>query len=200
MFNRRSSFFTLLLVALLVLSCQKEYAPAMEQPAPAPAPEYTKYIIPAGAQFNTNNPFTPIEVDELKFMVRFDSSAIYTTQDTLNQYDVNKLYGFADNNQHHNLYSARFGWRWMKGELHLFSYIYNDGIRADTDIGKIEIGREYTCSIKVAGTQYIFTLDGQVTKWPRKSTTARAIGYKLYPFFGGDEVAPHTIHIWIKEL
>ncbi|MEO5783498.1 MAG: hypothetical protein ABIQ07_09520 [Ginsengibacter sp.] len=34
---------------------------------------------------------------------------------------------------------------------------------------------------------------------PRTSTTAKAIGYKLYPYFGGDETAPHEIDIWIKE-
>jgi len=34
----------------------------------------------------------------------------------------------------------------------------------------------------------------------RASSTATAVGYKLYPYFGGDEAAPHDINIWIKEL
>jgi hypothetical protein len=34
---------------------------------------------------------------------------------------------------------------------------------------------------------------------PRKSTTIKAVGYKLYPYFGGDELAPHPVSIWIKE-
>ncbi|MGI8584585.1 MAG: hypothetical protein ACR2KX_20540 [Chitinophagaceae bacterium] len=33
----------------------------------------------------------------------------------------------------------------------------------------------------------------------RTSTTVKANGFKLYPYFGGDETAPHNIYIWIKE-
>ncbi len=35
---------------------------------------------------------------------------------------------------------------------------------------------------------------------PKLSTTPLAKGYLLYPYFGGDEVAPHDINIWIKTL
>ena len=35
---------------------------------------------------------------------------------------------------------------------------------------------------------------------PRTSATSKAEGYKLYPYFGGDESAPHDIFIYIKEL
>jgi hypothetical protein len=34
----------------------------------------------------------------------------------------------------------------------------------------------------------------------RESKTEKAEGYKLFPYFGGDETAPHNISIWIKEL
>jgi hypothetical protein len=189
--------FQLITITTCCTCCQPELAAI---PAPPPADDFVLYTIPAGAQFSTQNPLTPVEYDELKFVVKFDSSAIYKTIDTANQWDVNKLYGFADNNAHHNSFSARFGWRWKDNELHLFSYIYNNGIRSDNDIGRIEIGKEHNCSIKVAGPLYVFSLNGKTTTWPRMSTTAKAIGYKLYPYFGGNEFAPHEIHIWIKEL
>jgi len=35
---------------------------------------------------------------------------------------------------------------------------------------------------------------------PRESTTTMAEGYQLYPYFGGDETAPHDIFIWIEKL
>jgi hypothetical protein len=35
---------------------------------------------------------------------------------------------------------------------------------------------------------------------PRTSTTPLAKGYLLYPYFGGDETAPHAIKIAIKSL
>ncbi|WP_207491536.1 hypothetical protein [Aridibaculum aurantiacum] len=180
-----------------LFACQKSIEPLEEIKA---LPEFVEYLIPAGQQYATTNPFTQVEYTEMKFIVRFDSSAIYQTADTSNQWDVNKLYGFADNNGHHSNFSARFGWRWKDNELHLFSYIYNNGVRSDNDIGRIEIGKEHHCSIRVASGQYIFTLNGNSSSWPRASTTPTAQGYKLYPFFGGDEVAPHDIRIWIKEL
>jgi hypothetical protein len=30
--------------------------------------------------------------------------------------------------------------------------------------------------------------------------TTKAKGYQLYPYFGGNELAPHDMHIWIKDL
>ncbi len=35
---------------------------------------------------------------------------------------------------------------------------------------------------------------------PRASTTVKSSGYKLYPYFGGDEFAPHDVRVWIKEV
>jgi hypothetical protein len=32
------------------------------------------------------------------------------------------------------------------------------------------------------------------------ATTPKGQGYQLYPYFGGDETAPHDINIWIKNL
>jgi hypothetical protein len=34
----------------------------------------------------------------------------------------------------------------------------------------------------------------------RTAATEKAKGYRLYPYFGGDELAPHQINIWIKNL
>jgi hypothetical protein len=34
---------------------------------------------------------------------------------------------------------------------------------------------------------------------PRKSPLPRARGYKLFPYFGGQEAAPHAVRIWIRE-
>ena len=53
-----------------------------------------------------------VEYSERKFVVKFDSTSIYNTLIPSNQYDINKLYGFSDNDSVHHLYSARFGWRW----------------------------------------------------------------------------------------
>ncbi|MER3497486.1 MAG: hypothetical protein C4308_02025 [Chitinophagaceae bacterium] len=62
-----------------------------------------------------------------------------------------------------------------------------------TEITTIAIGSEYNCSIKLNGNKYIFTVNYITVDIPRASTTATAKGYKLYPYFGGAETAPHDI-------
>ena len=157
------------------------------------------YIIKAGEQYSNNNTFMLIEnIAEMKFSAKFDSSAIYTSINPTNQYDVNKLYGFSDNNTHHHINSARIGWRWLNNRLELLGYIYNDTVRSFELIKTVSINTTINCSIKINGNKYVFTVDGTSIEMPRTATTAS--GYQLYPYFGGDEVAPHDIKIEIKHL
>jgi hypothetical protein len=185
----------------LLSSCDKsrETLTTIEHPGNS-SPQFIKYTIGSGQQYSDQNIFKQTNYNELKFIVKFDSTAIYQTVSSDNQLDVNKLYGFSDNNDQHHNFSARFGWRWSNGALRLFGYVYNNGIFSYEELGAINIGTEYSCSIKVTPTHYIFTLNEGSINMPRASTTATAVGYKLFPYFGGDEAAPHDINIWIKEL
>ena len=161
---------------------------------------FTKFTIAKGKQFCDNNIYVTTSYAELKFLAKFDSSAIYTTIDAGRQNDINKLYGFSDNNTTHHQFSARFGWRWSNNALRLFGYIYNDGLNEFKDLGTVALGTENVCAIKVTPTAYHFLLNGKTDSLPRTSTTIKAEGYKLYPYFGGNESAPHTINIFIKEF
>ena len=195
--------------AIFLLSCQKKVdnaqpvtPPVVNEPADT-APtvkEFIPYLILQGQQYSNLNAFVRTSYEQLSFAVKFDSSAIYQTLIPSNQGDINKLYGFSDNNAQHHEFSARFGWRWSKDSLRLFAYVYNNSQMSFKEIGTVQIGTENSCSIKVAGDNYIFTLNETTLTMPRASSTVRAEGYKLYPYFGGDELAPHTICIWIKEL
>jgi len=186
-------------ILMLLLSCEKSHEIA-QRPNTATDSGFITYTIKTGQQFCDQNPYQQTNYIELKFIVTFDSSAIYQTVLPENQLDVNKLYGFSDNNDQHHHYSARFGWRWSDGALRLFGYVYNNGGMSYEELEAIQIGREYHCSIRVNATEYIFTINETSKSMPRSSITGTAIGYKLYPYFGGDETAPHDIHIRIKEL
>lgn len=187
------------LCLLLLCSCQKEINVVRNIEAET-SPKFVQYTIQQGHQFCDQNLYKSVQYSELKFAVKFDSSAIYTTTDPSNQYDINKLFGFSDNKSGHQRFSARFGWRWSDKALRLFGYIYNNGIRERRELGPVNIGIENSCSIKVTPGSYIFTLNNVIDSMPRKSTTINAIGYQLYPYFGGDETTPHKITIAIKEL
>ena len=165
-----------------------------------PQAKFVEYTIDKGAHYCRGNEFKPLDLPEMKFIVRFDSTAIYENSFPENQYDINKLFGFSDNGATHHEYSARFGWRWSEGALRLFAYVYNEGMLSSAEIGIIPIGAEISCSIKPLASKYIFTVEGNVMEMPRKSSTVNAKGYQLYPYFGGDELAPHQINIWIETV
>ena len=159
---------------------------------------FTSYTIRKGQQFSDQTAVKAVEVSEMKFVVRFDSTAIYQTTSPENQYDINKLYGFSDNNAGHHEFSARFGWRWSESRLRLFAYVYNDGAVMSKELAAVAIGNEIRCSIAVTSGSYIFSVDDRYEKMPRLAKTPKGEGYQLYPYFGGDEAAPHDITIWLK--
>ncbi|MCE2833618.1 MAG: hypothetical protein LW694_04500 [Chitinophagaceae bacterium] len=136
---------------------------------------------------------------EQKFTVRFDSSAIYATVNPTNQLDINKLYGFADDDKQHHVSSARIGWRWYANRLELFGYVYNDSVRTTQLITQVPLKTDIPCTIKVDGNRYIFTANGTQATMNRTAKTSSGKGYRLYPFFGGDEMAPQDITIRIRE-
>lgn len=186
----------------VLISCKKEVASLLKNShgTPTSTTQFTKYTIRTGQNYCDGNNYVSTSYSELNFVAKFDSSAIYSNVNSYNQLDINKLYGFSDNNSTHQQFSARFGWRWSDNALRLFGYVYNNGVRDSKELGIVAIGAEINCSIKVNPKSYVFSLNGKIDSLPRTSTTVKAIGYKLYPYFGGDETAPHTIYIWIKEL
>lgn len=189
--------FAFLVVLFAAVGCSKSIEDRFSH---ANTGEFTDYIIARGEHSSDKSGFQPVSTNELNFIVKFDNSAIYETVATENQYDINKLYGFSDNDAEHQQYSARLGWNWNNNALHIFAYCYNNSVRIEREITTIQIGQEVSCSIKVSGNSYVFNVNGVTTSMPREATTATGKGYKLYPYFGGDETAPHEIKISIKEV
>ncbi len=166
--------------------------------APTP-PTYKAYTIRKGQHYCDQNTLKSVKTAEMKFMTKFDNSAIYQSLTPENQYDIHKLWGFSEglNNQYN---SARIGWSWNNNALRLYGYVYAKGVRYYQEITPVTIGAEITCSIKLAGNTYLFTVNGISVSLPRGTTTTQASGFQQYPYFGGNETAPHLITIMIKSL
>lgn len=194
-------FLLFALISLGFGSCTKsiETSTEINESESSPAVGFATYTIQQGSHNSDQVILRPVETAEMKFAVLFDNSAIYTSIVPNNQYDINKLYGFSEgvDNQYN---SARIGWNWYDNALHLYAYVYNKGVRLYSEIKAVAIGEEIPCSIKVAGNNYIFRVDNEQVKLSRGLNTPIANGYQQYPYFGGDEVAPHTITIKIKNL
>lgn len=160
--------------------------------------EVKKYVIRTGEQHATLT-FEQTELSKLKFRALFDTSSIYQTVDPENQGDINKLYGISDCNSYHHNNSARFGWRWYQDQLEIWAYSYVNGERISTFIDTVAFDTYNNYEILFTSDKYIFKLNDKEVEIPR-ACQAKATGYKLFPYFGGQETAPKNISIWIEEL
>jgi len=159
---------------------------------------WTLFEIPEGGH-SSSSCLEWTKKDIVSFSVCFDSTAIYECVDPVNQYDVNKLFGVSDGGLHIRN-SARVGWRWLDGNLELLAFTHLNGQFHFEKIRNVEIGKEYQCEISL-GESYLFSCAGggevksvEMERW-EPATGSR---YYLWPYFGGDEKAPHDIFIKIK--
>ena len=162
-------------------------------------PETITYTISKGEHSSSGSSFKRLNTQKVRFEVTFDKSAIYTTTDPSNQADINKLYGLSDCGNQHHVNSARFGWRWYNNQLELHAYTYLAQARKSEYITSIPLDKAALCELTLDNGKYIFNVNGVQVTLPR-GCNGKMDAYQLYPYFGGDEVAPHDIKIYIKEL
>jgi len=84
--------------------------------------------------------------------------------------------------------------------LRLYGYVYVRGELTYQEITFVTIGADISCSIKLAADTYLFTVNGVAVSLPRGTSGSQVSGYQQYPYFGGNESAPHLITILIKSL
>jgi hypothetical protein len=168
---------------------------------PSPVTDEVKpvvYTIRKG-EHSSEAPFQVRKVSALTFEATFNASAMYETANKENQADINKLYGVADCHTDHHSNSARFGWRWFNNQLEIHAYTYLNKVRQSKLVDIVELNKAYTYEIILTDNKYTFKLNGKTVELPRHCN-GQGEGYQLYPYFGGDETAPHDIIIAIREL
>lgn len=161
---------------------------------------FRTFVIPEGEHYSTYA-IESMQSTSLNFKVLFDSTAIYQTIDPIQQFSTNKLLGFADCNSHHHENSARFGWQWVKNELQIIAYNYVNSQRQEEFVGVVDIGVISNYRIEITDDHYIFTLDDYPQVIMERGNNCNVgVYYMLFPYFGGQEVAPHDITIKIRTL
>ncbi|KYG77455.1 hypothetical protein [Roseivirga spongicola] len=166
----------------------------------------TVYLIKEGKHEssieNSANPkgLRTLKSETLNLTVRFDESVRYNLGNK-NQQDINKLFGFADCNSLHHENSARFGWNYNPetDQVDIFTYVYQKKKRLYQQIGSMEIGTAVDMSISLEDHQYRFLFEDQSVVVERGAACDTGVYYLLYPYFGGDEVAPQDIRLYITE-
>lgn len=141
-----------------------------------------------------------LKSDQLRFTARFDESARYNLNNN-DQFDINKLFGFADANSLHHDNSARFGWRYNvdKRMVEILTYVYQAGVVSYELITDVAINANHQYQITIHDNSYEFFVNNVSRTSPRSIQNNKGVYYMLFPYFGGNQVAPHDVHIFIKE-
>lgn len=136
------------------------------------------------------------------WLVKFYESCRYDLGND-DQYDTNKLIGIGYLPGHHKD-SARFGWRYWteRKEIELSAYCYVNGRRDIRHVCFCEIGKEYRLRLQVLATCYYFdAYEPTAIKAAGIITVEhfheKKLKYRLGPYFGGNQVAPHEMKIQI---
>lgn len=143
-----------------------------------------------------NEPFTGTGI---KVTAIFDESAMYELEVVSDQADINKLVGFSDCHQDHQSESARIGWRWYEDELQLLAYTYREGQLSFELMGAVPFDKEINLQILIEGDTYKYTGSGlKSITMERTPNCETGENYWLWPYFGGDQPAPHEVTIRLK--
>tara|TARA_R100000541_G_scaffold14843_1_gene24235 strand:+ start:319 stop:867 length:549 start_codon:yes stop_codon:yes gene_type:complete len=178
------------LILFLLFSCTKEVDDL----------GFRVYTIPAGEHSSGNFINHPVN-SKIEFKFMLDESAIYETEIAENQHDVNKIYGVSDFGVRHQKYSIRLGWRYLNEQLELCWLRHEEGRHSAATIKIIDTDVVYNASIDIKTFYYVIVIDSDTTLVRRRPEGNWGLvrRYYLYPYFGGNEYAPHDITIKIKE-
>lgn len=166
------------------------------------------YVIPKGKHASKlkgrfpGDKLRTLKRDRLEFRARFDETARYNAG-IRNQADINKLMGFSEANSHHRKNSIRFGWRYdlLTDSIEVFAYAYEESKRWYQRITKVAINQSVKYCIQITDQAfYLIVDDAQVVEFQRTVKNKKGIYYLLFPFFGGNEVAPHDINVYVEEM
>ena len=179
-----------LLLLLALFSCTKEIDDL----------GFRVYTIPAGEHSSGSFVNHPND-SKINFQFILDESAYYETEIPENQHDVNKIYGFSDFGAKHKKYSIRLGWRYIENNLELCWLRHEDGVHSSATIKIIQPDVIYNATIDIKTFYYVIVIDNDTTLVRRRPEGNWGLirRYYLYPYFGGNEYAPHDITIKIKE-
>lgn len=182
--------------SLSIGACKKEEFEGMD---------FRVFTIPKG-QHDSKGHFISLKAhNRIKFKAVFDSSAVYPTQ-SVETRGINKLYGFSDCKElSHMEESARFGWEWYNNQLEISAFVHKDGAFKFKFITAVPLNEKVDYTVDSSGNQYTFTVQAP-NQAPVSVTMDRGCeddghfgDYRVWPYFGGKETAPHEIKILIKE-
>lgn len=137
--------------------------------------------------------------NKVYFLFAFETNPSYLLENKQDQKDTNKIFGISDS-WYHRRHSIRIGWSYNpKTEKATYcAYYYRDGKHYVETMGELAKGDTHTVYIEVLKDSYTVVTADKVLTIPR---TSKWWGprYFLFPYFGGQQVAPKEFKIKINK-
>ena len=137
----------------------------------------------------------------LWFRATFSADAAYTTQAASNQWDWNKLMGLTTDRIHKN--SIRIGWRWnpQTSRIELGYYGYLNGARVMQQLTDVAPGDSIDCELHMTNSGMSARAGAAQHAESGSMGAAFPLTWVLHTaYFGGDETAPHDIHVSVSNV
>lgn len=137
-----------------------------------------------------------------KMRVIFDESCLYEL-DGPDNHDINKLFGIGFGNHMRN--SARFGWTCNKDRIVVHAYCHNDGKTESSSMLTCLPNEPVELSLTVSKKEFNFFAqkrsgESSEGSFLRKRSFWDFIAYRLFPYFGGNQTAPHSMKMEIINI
>jgi hypothetical protein len=140
----------------------------------------------------------------VSFDVCFSNNCLYKPFPLPDTKDINKLCGVSTTLFHHKQ-SGRIGWRCVdeSGKIELVTYSYDSWKRDISDqqvLCKVKPNIWFNVKIEDFETHYQYTVNYLGKSYinnDHKKYDWLPIKYLLYPYFGGNNVVPHEMHIFL---
>lgn len=122
------------------------------------------------------------------------------------QLDTNKLFGIGYIPGFHHKDSARFGWRYLpgSGQMEVVAYCYDRGKRIIESVASVTVGQVYQLTLNIMQNEYLFTVVDPGGTIVGQTIIAKQhnkkLQYGLWPYFGGNQTAPHYMTILIDKI
>ena len=162
--------------------------------------DFKRWIIKKGKHYCSQLfRFKPYwQKDRLSNHVIFTSSCEYKL-DYPDNLDVNKLFGLSYGYHHNN--SARFGWHYGSHGIQLFAYCYINGKRTESFICFLKFNTQYKLTLIRTAAKYSFVVTSKdiMRQVQVPHPKIPRYGYRLNPYFGGNQTAPHDMIILMHE-
>lgn len=163
----------------------------------------SNYTIPKDWHFSLKGPSDLLKLftwnrDSIFFNVKFSSTCLFSLRND-NDYDINKLYGFSFGLHSQN--SVRLGWvpDFGSKQIKIYYYHYNLGQVYYGEITRVPVNEFFICNIQVFEDRVKYQVKSEVVE-KKFVKPIFPLGYKLFPYFGGNNTAPHQMRIFVDEL